>query len=453
MEKKIVGINTCFESLEYENFDEYGFSSRISLLDYDAVVINADHLLRGYTTSYDGTYQNKVRLSDFNSAQIVEDFNKIKGQIEELLKQGRNVFVLMGNNANCYIYTGEKQFSGTGRNARQTNIVREFDAYSFLPINLNVTEVVGEQIDICCSSPYRDFFTNTRTCYYYASYFSVAEKSTILGKIKGTDKAVAAVIPYGSGKIVLLPKIYEEEEYRTENIWKENGKKYLDSLFELNHRLNISDEEMDLPEWVNNIYILDEKARVRKQSTIENKIAKLQEELENERVAIQAVQKYKLLLTSSGSVLEEIVKQVLAEIGFNLLEAEKGRSDIVAKYGENAIVAEVKGVTKSAAEKHAAQLEKWVAQYVEENEVLPKGILIVNGYCDIPLNDRSEEVFPQQMLKYCVTRGHVLLTSTQLLGLYIEICKNPACKEERITELLSCVGKYERYRETKDYLK
>lgn len=74
-----------------------------------------------------------------------------------MLKQGRNVFVLMGNNDNCYIYTGEKQYSGTGRNARQTNIVREFNAYSFLPIKLNVTEVVGERIDICCSSPYRDF--------------------------------------------------------------------------------------------------------------------------------------------------------------------------------------------------------------------------------------------------------------------------------------------------------
>ena len=61
-------------------------------------------------------------------------------------------------------------------------ILLEFNAYSFLPIKLNVTEVVGERIDICCSSPYRDFFTNTRTCYYYASYFSVAENSTILGK-------------------------------------------------------------------------------------------------------------------------------------------------------------------------------------------------------------------------------------------------------------------------------
>ena len=152
-------------------------------------------------------------------------------------------------------------------------------------------------------------------------------------------------------------------------------------------------------------------------------------------------------------MLDAFVKQVLAELGFTLLEAEKGRSDIVAKYGEDAIVAEVKGVTKSAAEKHAAQLEKWVSQYIEENEVSPKGMLIVNGFCDTPLNERLEDVFPQQMLKYCVARGHVLLTSTQLLCLYIEVCKNPTCKEERITELLSCIGKYERYRETKDYLK
>lgn len=52
MEKKIVGLNTYFKSLEYENFDEYEFSARISLLDYDAVVINAEYLITCYSTSY-----------------------------------------------------------------------------------------------------------------------------------------------------------------------------------------------------------------------------------------------------------------------------------------------------------------------------------------------------------------------------------------------------------------
>lgn len=78
--EKIVGLNTYFKSLEYENFDEYEFSARISLLDYDAVVINAEYLITCYSTSYDSSYQNKPCLSDYNSAQIVEDFKKLKGK-------------------------------------------------------------------------------------------------------------------------------------------------------------------------------------------------------------------------------------------------------------------------------------------------------------------------------------------------------------------------------------
>ncbi len=62
MEKKIVGLNTYFKSLEYENFDEYEFSARISLLDYDAVVINAEYLITCYSTSYDSSYQNKLSM-------------------------------------------------------------------------------------------------------------------------------------------------------------------------------------------------------------------------------------------------------------------------------------------------------------------------------------------------------------------------------------------------------
>ena len=43
MEKrqKILGINTGFEDLEYEGFDEYSILSNISLFDYDAIVIDS----------------------------------------------------------------------------------------------------------------------------------------------------------------------------------------------------------------------------------------------------------------------------------------------------------------------------------------------------------------------------------------------------------------------------
>ena len=165
------------------------------------------------------------------------------------------------------------------------------------------------------------------------------------------------------------------------------------------------------------------------------------------------IRKKKILITASGTPLEEVVQETLQEIGFTLSETEVGRSDIIASYNGTDIVAEIKGVSKSAAEKHAAQLEKWVAQFIEEKEHAPKPILIVNGYCDTPLVERVDDTFPNQMLKYCEARGQALITTTQLLCLYIEIKKKPTCAEERIAELLSCVGKYQRYLDYDKYIK
>ncbi len=449
--RKILGLNTEFENLEYDGFHENPFSTSISLLDYDAVVIDVGFLAENCYGESSSTYQNKTLLSNRNSPQIVEDFSVIKEQIVELLKQGRNLFLLMGKNESCYIYTGEKQYSGTGKNARQTNIVREFDTYSFLPITIKATHVYGSEISICGNSPYRDFLKQTADSSQYASYFSIREQSTALAQIKGTDKIIAAVIPYEKGKIICLPQPFYEDEYLESKYWEECGRKYLDSLFELDERLNISNEDFSLPKWANEMYILGEKEEIAKQIKIENKIGELQVKLINQKHCIEEIQKYKLLLTASGGLLEEITKKVLGELGFSLLNAEKGRSDIIAKYGDLGIVAEIKGVSKSAAEKHAAQLEKWVSQYIEENENAPKALLIVNGFCDIPVAERTEDVFPHQMLKYCEARGHALIATTQLLCLYIETQRDPACKDDRINELLSCVGKYERYHDVFEY--
>ena len=42
--RKILGLNTEFENLEYDGFHENPFSTSISLLDYDAVVIDVGFL-------------------------------------------------------------------------------------------------------------------------------------------------------------------------------------------------------------------------------------------------------------------------------------------------------------------------------------------------------------------------------------------------------------------------
>ena len=150
--------------------------------------------------------------------------------------------------------------------------------------------------------------------------------------------------------------------------------------------------------------------------------------------------------------MEDIVKQVLDELGFLILETERGRSDIIAKYNEYDVVAEVKGLTKSAGERNAAQLEKWASIFYDKNDRKAKAMLIVNGYCDLPIDERTESVFPDQMISYSIAREHCLLSTTQLFCLFIDVSKNPECKEERINELLSTIGVYDRYKNPFDYI-
>ena len=160
-----------------------------------------------------------------------------------------------------------------------------------------------------------------------------------------------------------------------------------------------------------------------------------------------------MLLTSTGAQLEEIVKIVLSEIGFSLIEPEKGRSDIIAKYKNIDIVAEIKGVSKSAAEKHAAQLEKWVSKFIEENDKVPKALLIVNGFCEMPIQKRPTSIFPDQMMSYSTARNHILISTTQLLCLYIDTKLNNDCIEEKVEVLLSTVGVYQKYENINEFLK
>ncbi len=448
----ILGINTPFGSMNYKGFIHNNFRSATSFMDYDAVLIDTSYLARHYEADPCRTFEGKRMISEDESCLILEEYSLIKTQLIELLKQGKNVFVLMATNENCYIYNKHNELGRAGKKLRGLYPVTEFNMFSFLPIDLKPTMVSGEKFNITCQPPYSTFFQATRDIVYYDAYFEVPKKSSLL-TLPNSDKSISAVFEYEKGKIIILPYPYDEGNFDTEKEWKKYAKKYLDALFELNRALCSESNSYELPLWSNNVKILTEEdeenklaQELKRLQNIQNRMKKLQKHIED-------IRKKKILITASGTPLEEVVQETLREIGFVLSETEVGRSDIIASYNGIDIVAEIKGVSKSAAEKHAAQLEKWVAQFIEEKEHSPKPILIVNGYCDTPLSERGEGIFPNQMLKYCEARGHALITTTQLLCLYIEIKKNPTCAEERITELLSCVGKYKRYLDYNNYIR
>ena len=448
-EQTIVGINTDFESLGYVNLDEFKISESMSILDYDSVVINTDFFSSQYASTKD--YENKRLLTLSASKQIKEDFAVFREQLIDMLNQGKNVFVLVGHNENCFIYTGEKQFSGTGRNTMTTNIVSDFDMYSFLPVKINVTHIYGDQVEIVGKGHYAEFFKKIKGCFQYAAFFDLPNGAELL-RVKKSTKVISSVISYGKGKIIFLPLPYSQRYYSDNSEWEQDSRVFLDALFELNLHLSSKEDEYILPSWTDKFSILNEKEETKKLIKYEDKLKQLLNQIEKQKQIIEDIQRYKTLVTASGEQLEKVVKSVLAEIGFTLIESEPGRSDVIAKFNDIDVVAEIKGVTKSAAEKHAAQLEKWVSQFIEENDRRPRPLLIVNGFCDTPLFDRDENVFPNQMLQYSLARNHILIDTTQLLCLFIEIKKDVSLQNERINELLATNGIYKKYENLKEFL-
>jgi len=87
-------------------------------------------------------------------------------------------------------------------------------------------------------------------------------------------------------------------------------------------------------------------------------------------------------------------------------------------------------------------LEKWVSGHFEQTGIEPKGLLIVNAFCDMPLDDRAEEAFPDQMRAYAARKSLCLLTSSQLLAILLACRAEPNCKERLVEEILDTVGVY-----------
>jgi len=129
MAKKIISIGFDIPGHSYL-FEAY--SSSQSLLDADIVIFSADFSSYGTHDSYQG----KRSFSEHTSFQISDATNHWLGELNTALEAGKTVFVIFSKYEQVFIHTGERQYSGTGRNRQVTNLVTTYDNYRFLPIKV-----------------------------------------------------------------------------------------------------------------------------------------------------------------------------------------------------------------------------------------------------------------------------------------------------------------------------
>ena len=440
-EKKFISINAMALLRNERRLVKSTIDSSDALLEFDAVIVNPEFFFQIYRP--EGHYKDIPQLNWNDSRRIVEKYDKIRRQLNDMLKQGKNIYVFIGHSNKCYRYTGKTDFLGNPSG------VALFDLYSFLPIKISLESMRGSSFELT-NPEYKDFFLSIKNS---AEYHSVISGENVIPflKIKGTDEVVGAFVPHYNGKIVFLPS-FNQEYYAYGTDGDELRQNVFNSIYALDVSLTRK-EVVEYPEWIDNYNILTETDDIERLNDLENEKAELQKRIEKQKNRLDILKKYKGLFTSTGHQLENIVKDVLAEIGFELLPSDSRRSDVIAQYENQDIVIEVKGIKKSATEEYVRQLEAWNSDFWTETKKVAKCILVVNGFLDKKLEERKEPVFPDAMLKYCIGHEQCLITTTQLLCLFIEITDNPDCKDERVKELLNTVGVYNRYTDYTPFIK
>ncbi len=170
-------------------FDECDFSSSISILDYDSVLIYTGFLFEKY-----------IEKPNYNctSKEIYAGYERVREQLIDFLQNGKNVFVIIGQSENDMF-------------PNDTSFKEKLDRYSFLPTKISLTHVSGSEINYLDSAPesYKTFFKKTGKDSKYEAYFKgfqAFDDALILAKIKNSNKSISAQITYSNGKIIFLPQ-------------------------------------------------------------------------------------------------------------------------------------------------------------------------------------------------------------------------------------------------------
>ncbi len=142
MPKKIVtiGVDLPGDQTKYASL-----KSGLSLLDYDIGIFDpCIYEFYGYHEEYLG----KPCLSDSNSFQLKENIEHWRREILEALKAGKTVFMLLNEHDEVYVATGEKSYSGTGRNRQMTRNVAPYTNYRIIPGGIDVTNSKGTAMNL-----------------------------------------------------------------------------------------------------------------------------------------------------------------------------------------------------------------------------------------------------------------------------------------------------------------
>jgi len=401
------------------------YGSDDSLLDADIVIFSPN--LEEYEA--DETYLGKILLTKEDSGRVRADADHWAKEIQTALDVGRSVFVIMLGVNNLYVHTGQKNYSGTGRNARVTNIVSIFEPYSSVPvpgltsfIHVSAGARIKTTRGIGVLAPYWQEFSAVT---YYQVYLEKSIGTPALVTQTG-DKMVGGIVRSKDwkGTIIVLPvpnlsymakersKQREAKGAASEPNAKEGegsdvdaeaergvGNQFVNALVEIDRVLNARAEKTPAPMWANDEeYTLKEEVRFRGQvGELEGKIAELERQKVEAEAGLDAAGNLRGLMFETGKPLESSILEALRILGFTAEGFDDGESEFDAVFLDPSgrrLLGEAEGKNDKAVNiDKLDQLGRNIQEDFrkrEDSTEYAKGVLFGNAFRLLPLGERGD---------------------------------------------------------------
>ncbi|HAU0830369.1 TPA: hypothetical protein ACUNL2_000385 [Legionella pneumophila] len=430
-QKKILSIGFKLASKDIE-YGEY--NDDISLLDWDIILFKPKTYF--YSTS---EHQGKPSLSDRDSFLTKERAEHWRKQINEALVHGKTVIIYLEEFCEFYIDTGQRSYSGTGRNQKTTKHVALYDNYQCLPIDLSPSKAKGKEIKIESNyasiiSAYWDVFGNQSN--YMVTISS--DKITPILITKTGNKVVGGFYkPSNSlGSLIFLPKInFEETESYSENSkWSQKAMKFaaefVNAIVSLSKFMKEHGDITPEPDWSrSNEYLLDKEIKInQKLNSLEEQLSKIQRQKEVLIEELQNTTKIRGLLYEKGIPLEHAIIESLKVLGFSTSQYKDDNSefDVIFESQEGRLLGEAEGKDNQPVNiDKLRQLSMNIHEDLmrEEVEYVAKGVLFGNSYRLKPLHERNEP-FTAKCLTSASTNSTALVFTPDLFKVTLYLSNN-----------------------------
>lgn len=422
-----IGFELASSDTHYESF-----RSKTSLLDWDIVLFKPQ--ISDFTI-YSEDYQGKPSLSDSTSFQLKESCEHWRREIKQAFETGKTVIVFLASLEVVYVDTGQRTFSGTGRNQRTTRHVSEYNNYQAIPATLSPVTASGKSMKLSARGA-------QVIGPYWMEFESVSQYEVILTDPKVSaclvtrtgDKTVGALYRSKSstGTLLLLPNIdfYPNNFIKAKKdgtqTWTAASEQFagrmVSTVVALDKALRTASDVTPEPAWAANpMFSLRSETSLRIQLLeAERKVEEAQKQKEQIVEHLQSVGAYRGLLYEKGKPLENVIIEALRLLGFTAAPFKESDSefDVVFESAEGRLIGEAEGKDNKAVNiEKLRQLSMNIHEDLQRETVTKpaKPVLFGNGFRLQPLNERADP-FTEKCHSAAVTSSTALVFTPDFFG-------------------------------------